>query len=457
MSRRGISRFIAGSVMFLSFAVGPQLLAVQPAEATHFWANSLNLTVESSGGTYLLPVRGFIGTVNWGDQTATSCTPTACTGLTHTYASAGTYNIKIGTGNGDTLSGFGGGCNASVSYGTDIIRVDSWGDYVSDPQFTYLGGAFAGQTRLTDVPATFPSYVTNVECMFSGATIFNDPDVTSWNTTPLTTMRDMFWAARDFNQPIGNWDTSHVTNMSGVFAFARTFNQNIETWNTQSVTNFEEMFRSAIAFNQPIASWNTSSALSMGMMFMNALAFNKPLGGQGWDTSHVQSMQSMFEGAASFNQPLNTWNVEDVQYMRDMFYGATSFNQPLGSWNIQSLIDAQGILENTALSPANYDSLLRGWVTSTMTSVPFSTTARYTSSGSTAREFLISSGWTISDGGLYVAPTSSPTPAPSSTSTAASLPSTGMNSQLLLLTATSGFGLLLLGIFLRRIRRVKQD
>lgn len=37
------------------------------------------------------------------------------------------------------------------------------------------------------------------------------------DTSNITDMREMFYEAKSFNQPVGDWDTSRVTNMSGMF------------------------------------------------------------------------------------------------------------------------------------------------------------------------------------------------------------------------------------------------
>ena len=64
----------------------------------------------------------------------------------------------------------------------------------------------------------------------------------------------------------------------------------ISSWDTSRVTSMRWMFYQAAAFNQPL-SFDTSSVTYMGAMFDSASAFNQPLS---FDTSSVTGMRLMF-------------------------------------------------------------------------------------------------------------------------------------------------------------------
>ena len=132
------------------------------------------------------------------------------------------------------------------------------------------------------------SGVTNLEYMFGGDLIFNQP-LNLWNTSAATNMEGMFYQNFIFNQDIGNWDTSLVTNMSGMFLYAYSFNQPIGNWNTSKVTNMSSMFDYATAFNQPLGNWNTNAVTLMHFMFKRADRKSTRLNSSHRNTSRMPS------------------------------------------------------------------------------------------------------------------------------------------------------------------------
>ena len=106
---------------------------------------------------------------------------------------------------------------------------------------------------------------------------------------------------------ISNWDTSGVTDMRNMFTAGHAFNDDISKWNTSNVEYMQDMFAGAKSFNQDINAWNTSQVTDMSSMFADAGAFNGDI--SKWDTSSVTDMFSMFNGASAFNQDLSSWCV----------------------------------------------------------------------------------------------------------------------------------------------------
>ena len=167
--------------------------------------------------------------------------------------------------------------------------------------------------------------------------IYSGINISSWDTSNVTNMEDMFQANAEFNQDISSWDTSSVTNMHGMFESNSAFNQDISSWDTSSVTDMDNMFSNNSAFNQDISSWDTSNVTSMHGMFEHDSSFNQDIGN--WDTRSVTKMNAMFHNNSAFNQDIGNWNVSNVDNMRYMFNNSSVFNQDLSSWNVVNVSD----------------------------------------------------------------------------------------------------------------------
>ena len=215
----------------------------------------------------------------------------------------------------------------------------------NDSSSPYYGKYF-GNPDTWDVTA-----VTNMTNLFRNianiGTYTVHPEINSWNTSNVTTMFYMFYAATNFNQDIGNWDTSSVIYMYGMFERVTAFNQDIGNWDTSSVNDMTRMFSNATAFNQPIGDWDTSSVIKMKYMFSSATAFNQDIGN--WDTSSVTTMYNMFYDATAFNQPIGDWDTSSVIEMIYMFSSATAFNQDIGNWNTSSVTTMYGMFNNATI------------------------------------------------------------------------------------------------------------
>jgi surface protein len=305
----------------------------------------------------------------------------------------------------------------------DLLAIEQWGTAVwSTMERAFIDHATLSTISATDAPVL--TNVTNMASMFAGCTaLVSAPNINNWDVSHVTNMREMFYNARLFNEPLGNWDVSSVTDMFSLFFGASAFNQPLNSWDVGNVTNFGGMFYNANSFNNPIDDWNVSKATDMNSMFVLALAFNQPL--NSWDVSNVTATQYMFFQAPLFNQPLNNWDVSKVTAAHYMFYGATAFNQPLdnwdvskvtnlgymlngaaafnqnlGEWALTSAVNIDQMITGSGIDCAHYSSILIGWGTNVATPVGLTLAASgltYGSDASAARQSLVTSkNWTIS-------------------------------------------------------------
>ncbi len=52
--------------------------------------------------------------------------------------------------------------------------------------------------------------------------------ISQWDTSNVTNMKELFKNIKDFNEDISNWNVSNVTDMTGMFYGATTFNQPLD-------------------------------------------------------------------------------------------------------------------------------------------------------------------------------------------------------------------------------------
>ena len=179
------------------------------------------------------------------------------------------------------------------------------------------------------------SKVTNMKELFQDMVDFND-DISAWDVSNVTDMECTFWNCSAFNQPLNRWNVSNVTNMRTTFANCSSFNQPLDAWDVSKVVDMYGLFFEASSFNQPLNNWNVGQVTTMFGMFMRARQFNQPL--HQWNVSKVTILSNMFCGATSFNKPLNDWNVSKVTDMVNMF-SFTPFNHPLDQWDVSQVTD----------------------------------------------------------------------------------------------------------------------
>lgn len=220
--------------------------------------------------------------------------------------------------------------------------------------------------------------------------------VAQWGTIAWKSMRAAFYGASNLTVTASDKpNLSQVTNMNFMFAAASSFNSPINDWDVSNVTNMANLFNTAMVFNQSLSSWDVSKVTDMYAMFTYAIVFNQDI--SSWDVSNATTLYAMFYGANAFNQNISNWNVSKVTNMALMFSEATSFNQNLGKWNVSSVAYMEAMLNNTALSIANYDNALIGWAPQTLKpNVNLGATGQKYCISETARQSIITNyGWNI--------------------------------------------------------------
>lgn len=312
--------------------VNPYLFA---GDFTSTW-NTNNTSTGSSTTTQvklpLISAGTYDFIVDWGDGSSNTITVWNQAQTTHTYASAGTYTIKIkGTCIGWQFNNSGDRLK--------ILTITKWGKLrLGTNQGSYFYGCanlnLSGITDVLDLTGT----ISLASCFQGCSSLTTIGRLNEFNMLSVTSIAGMFYNATNFNQNISNWNTANIINMSGVFggdgAGTSLFNQDLGNWNVSSVVDFTSMFGTdsvrITSFNNGgndnIKNWQlkNTGTITFENMFGNARFFNQNI--SNWNTSRVINMRNMFSTAIAFNQNIGNWNVSNVTNMGQFMIGKTPVN-----------------------------------------------------------------------------------------------------------------------------------
>lgn len=147
-----------------------------------------------------------------------------------------------------------------------------------------------------DVSKWDTSNVTTMRDTFSGCEKVTSLDVSNWDTSKVTTMRGTFGDCKKvLSLDVSKWDTSNVTTMRGTFGGCKILTKlDLSKWDTRKVTDMFVMFSGCSNLVKlDVSNWDTSKVTDIGYMFDDC----KKLAGldlSSWDTSNVTNSYLMF-------------------------------------------------------------------------------------------------------------------------------------------------------------------
>ena len=328
-------------------------------------ASSMNYDLSSSYQNH--PTRGEY--IAWDTSNTTNMAFMFENTLSSKVQTSG-YNSNINNWNTSQVTDmrgmFSGDSNTTASFNQDISTKEVTVGLGTPLETTYNAWDVSNVTRfgyITDT--TSGGFISHG--MFAYNSYFNQP-IGNWqiNTGSTVYLRDMFYNAFSFNQPISQstqtvgsntytaWDTKKVFSLRNTFYGAESFNQNINNWNISSSTSLHHTFKRAFNFNQPLNLWNTSNVTTLNSTFSNT-KFNQPISSSyqnpsdrdeyiAWDTSKVTNMDFTFFNYSldnsnpnpGFNENINNWNTNNVTSLMGTFAGVNqthtaSFNQDIST------------------------------------------------------------------------------------------------------------------------------
>ena len=133
-------------------------------------------------------------------------------------------------------------------------------------------------------------------------------------------------------------------------------------WDVSGMTSFRQWFKGASDFDGDLSRWNMSAAQDVRGMFQDATNFTGTRGGgdngghhpglsawaqTGFTPTH---MASMFEGATSFRGNVSLWNTSRATTIARLFAGAVRFDGDVSRWEVSSVEDMTSAFENATRS-----------------------------------------------------------------------------------------------------------
>ena len=247
-----------------------------------------------------------------------------------------------------------------------------------------------GLTSL-DLSGLDTSSVNTMEGMFYGCSNLTSLDLSGLDTSSVTTMQGMFYGCSKLTSlDLSGLDTSSVTTMQGMFyGCSKLTSLDLSGLNTSKVTTMHGMFQNCSSLTSlDVSGWDTSSVTDMGLMFYGCSKLTS-LELSGLNTSKVTSTQSMFLNCSSLTSlDVSSWITSGVITMQDMFRGCSSLTSlNLSSWNTSKVTNIGGMFTSCS-SLTSLD--VSGWDTSSVTDM------YGTFSGCSSLTSLDLSGWNTS-------------------------------------------------------------
>ena len=116
-------------------------------------------------------------------------------------------------------------------------------------------------------------------------------DISNWNTSNVTDMRDMFHGCTNFNSDLSRWNTSKVENMSEMFCGCTNFNSDLSHWDVKKVNSMSGMFYSCGNFNCDLSDWEIRFIINLDCMFRHSGVKNKPE----WYKKRFNTIKTFYE------------------------------------------------------------------------------------------------------------------------------------------------------------------
>ena len=193
--------------------------------------------------------------------------------------------------------------------------------------------------------------------------MFTDSNIQEVNfdniqTDNLVNMAGMFISSKFINLDLSDFDTSKVTNFSNLFSGTTSLKSiDMSNWDFSSITSLKDFYNYGLSSLEEIKlnNVNTSTITDMSYMFGNCSGL-KNLELENFDTSNVENMYYMFGGLSSITElDLSSFNTSKVTNMEAMFVNDSNLIElDLSMFNTENVTSMYSTLANcSSLSKIN--------------------------------------------------------------------------------------------------------
>jgi surface protein len=122
---------------------------------------------------------------------------------------------------------------------------------------TTMSGMFQGCSNFTggQVAEFDVGSVADMSFMFKDAALFDQKNLTGWNTENVLTMESMFENCKNFTGDVSTWNVSRVQSFVNTFLGCSNFTSDIRQWVPANVSKFDQMLLGASNFSHDLCMW----------------------------------------------------------------------------------------------------------------------------------------------------------------------------------------------------------
>ena len=199
--------------------------------------------------------------------------------------------------------------------------------YVNDKKIKFNFKYKINDEKEIKVKFVFKKKLTNTSFMFKDCSSLESIDLSSFNTSNITSMIGMFKECSSLKTiNLSSFNTSNVTNMSEMFNKCYSLiSIDLSSFNTSNVTDMGSLFKECSSLiSLDLCSFDTSKVNDLSNMFYNCSSL-KSLDLSSFKTSNATNMSGMFFECSSLAQiNLSSFNTNNVTNMSCLFRDCSS-------------------------------------------------------------------------------------------------------------------------------------